>query len=905
MKDASQKSLEELIEEARTLPPAQRLPYLHRACSDESSYASAVEQLKSRVEWFDEIEPSHEGLNITNVAGEMIGPYKTIRSLGQGGMGEVFLAERVDRQFQQQVAIKLVRAGLLSKHIQGRLRQERQILATLEHPNIARLYDGGATQDGTPYIVMEYVDGKPVDVYCDEHALTIPERLRLFQTICSAVHRAHQNLIVHRDLKPSNILVTAEGTPKLLDFGIAKILDDRQMMHTMAVTQADVRMLTPYHASPEQVRGEPITTSSDIYVLGVLLYELLTGFKPYSPKSNRLAEMERAICDEDPPLASHAISAALHIEDSGVEEIAAKRSSTIGRLRRSLAGDVDTIIAMAMRKEPSRRYSSVEQLVSDIEYHLNAMPIVARADAWSYRAAKFVRRHALVVAMSSALIALLVAFTINTYLQSERIAQERDIADTQRIRAESERERAEAVSNFLIDSFRLADPSQSRGDSITAREILDRGATRISSELRNQPALQATLLDTIGRVYLGLGQYGRAQPLVEQSLSIRRAVFGSDSLEVARSLYNLNRVYEKKGDLDKSESLALQSLEINRKLTGDSSLESAESMCRLGVIRLEKGELANAKQMFESCLSIRTQILGPDSEQLTAPLDNLAGIEQYRKHYAEAESMLRRAIDIDRASRGTDHPQYIRHLHNLAMMLHEKRDLAAAAAPYRESIDLFKKVLGPEHPETIDAMSNFGVFLIDEGRLREADTILHEVIRINTKLRGPTHAYVGSDLINLARLAMEQHELEAAETRCNEALAIFKAALPRGHRYTAIALTLLGSIRLERGNAKDAESALRESLDAWQVEYGKDSAGYAVARATLGRALALQGRLAEAEPALTESYPSIFRSPSDSKAAAASRKWIQELYQSLGRPQDAGTYLAKAEEPVKVTAKSP
>src|SRR5262245_22737515 len=304
MPDSHRRSLDEIVREALTLAPDEQLSFIREACaSDSALYESALELLSSADYGADGPHdvPDDEW---PDPSGEIIGPYRLIRSLGRGGMGEVFLAERADDQFQQQVAIKLVRRGLLSRHVQGRLKLERQILATLDHPNIARLFDGGTTADGTPYIVMEYVDGEPVDIYCDSRSLTIEQRLQLFKVICSAVHRAHQNLIVHRDLKPSNILVARDGTRKLMDFGIAKLLDDRQMMHTMAVTQADYRVLTPDHASPEQIRGDPITTASDTYVLGVVLYELLCGCKPFTLKGNRLGDLEHAICEETPPAPS-------------------------------------------------------------------------------------------------------------------------------------------------------------------------------------------------------------------------------------------------------------------------------------------------------------------------------------------------------------------------------------------------------------------------------------------------------------------------------------------------------------------------------------------------------------------------------------------------------------------------
>src|SRR6202789_3551838 len=346
--------------------------------------------------------------------GDRIGPYRVLRTLGVGGMGEVYLAERADAEFEQQVAIKVVHAGL--RGVQSRLKVERQILAQLDHPNIAHLLDGGSLPDGTAYIVMEYVDGVPIDVYCDSNRLDIVARLKLFQMVCGAVHYAHQNLIVHRDLKPSNILVTAAGVPKLLDFGIAKLLDDRQAArYTLAMTQADIRMMTPDHASPEQVRGQAITTSSDVYVLGVLLYKLLCGSGPFFISSVRLSEIERAICEKDPLPPSQMVGGEESPESISVAQA---RASTARRLKRGLGGDLDNIVLMAMRKEPERRYGSAQQLAGDIQRYLDGKPVIARRDTVSYRASKFVKRHWLPVSAAAAATFMIVAFSVTSYVQS-------------------------------------------------------------------------------------------------------------------------------------------------------------------------------------------------------------------------------------------------------------------------------------------------------------------------------------------------------------------------------------------------------------------------------------------------------------------------------------------------------
>jgi eukaryotic-like serine/threonine-protein kinase len=899
------KTLQQILDEAQTLPPHERLRFIRDECAADSDlYASAMHELESRQQWFganDALAPqsAEDEDAAVDLTGERIGPYRIVRSLGRGGMGEVFLAERADEQFRQQVAIKLVRRGLLSRHVQGRLKLERQILATLDHPNIARLFDGGTTTDGTPYIVMEYVDGEPIDIYCDSRSLSVAQRLRLFQVVCSAVHRAHQNLIVHRDLKPSNILVARDGTPKLLDFGIAKMLDDRQMMHTMAVTQHDYRMLTPDHASPEQIRGDPITTASDTYVLGVVLYELLCSCKPFTLKGNRLGDLEHAICEEHPPPPSAVVQAR---EDAA--EIARQHGTSPARLRRELAGDLDNIVLMAMRKEADRRYSSVEQFAADIQRHLDGMPVLARADAWSYRASKFLKRHALVAGLGAAFVALLVGFSITTYVQSGRIAQERDVAQVQRARAQTAQQRAEAVSTFLIDSFQLADPSHARGEKITAREILDQGAARIGKELSAQPDLQATLLDTIGSVYLSLDLPEDAQPLIEQGLAVRRKLFGERHLDVAHSLYSLNRVYEKKGDLKRAEALAIDSLAISTALTGHDSLETANGLCRLGVLQHAKGDQSGTERNLTECLRIRVARLGRDHEDISAPLDNLARLAQARRDFVTAEQLYREALRIDLRTRGKDHPQYIRHLHNLATALHESGDLDAAEPLLREVVAQYQRILGPEHSETLDVSSNLGRLLEDRGRFDEAQQIYATALAASRKAHPEPHVDVANLLSDLGRLALARKQYTEAEPRLREALQIYRATLPPGHSYTAGALTNLGRTLLELNRAQEAEATLQGALDEWSKAFGKASPYYALARAFLGRAWALQGRFAEAEPALLETYPVLLRARLDEHHTAAVRRWIEDLYQSTGRRQQAAAYFQQVQAQDR-TARTP
>lgn len=909
MTRTSGKNLEEIARQAQLLAPKQRLAYIRDACAKELPMDEFTKQgIRSQDDWGDLNSGDWEANEVQTYEygpGERIGPYRVLHLLGEGGMGAVFLAERADDQFRQQVAIKLVRRGLLSRSVQSRLRIERQILASLDHPNISKLLDGGTTAAGTPYIVMEYVDGQPIDTYCDEHELTIEERLQLFRTVCSAVHCAHQNLVVHRDLKPSNILVTRDGIPKLLDFGIAKLLDERHLQQTLAVTHADLRLMTPDHASPEQVRGDAITTASDTYVLAVLLYELLTGYKPFTLKSNRLAELENAICEQPPLSLSDVFAHAMRTDATEMHRIAESRRTIPSKMRRQLRGDLNNIVLMALRKEPERRYSSVEQFSADIDRCLRGLPVMARTDAWAYRASKFVRRHFIVVCLSAAFIASTIGFSVTTHVQSQRIAQERDVAAEQRSVAELQRSRAESVSSFMVELFRVSDPSEARGNEVKAREILDRGAARIRTELKNQPELQSTLMETIGLVYLSLGLTDQAEPMLQQSLSVRRSLFGYDNELVAQSLTGLAEVYRDQGNLNKAEELTEESLAISRKLTGADSLATAKALRNLAMVRFSQGDLNTAKSLLNSSLNIYTKRLGDKNTEIATVLGMLGRIEEIRGNYSNSEQLLRQALTIQRSNLGDEHPQYILQLHNLATVLQSKGDLNAAEAMFRDAVARYERILGPS-PDMAAAISNLASLLQQKGNFDEAHKLYESSLSLKRQFRGEHHYLVGYDLVNLGRLSMSQHKLAEAEHYFRDALTVYRASPPENHQYTAGALTMLGRLLVARNRPAEAEPFLTEALETWQEQLGMQSDSYALTNASLARVFSLQGRLTDAEKAFRLSYPTLITTRgADAEATVQVRGWIEDLFHSQKRSKELAGFLAAAQDKAKSAQTQP
>ena len=806
--------------------------------------------------------------------GDRIGPYRVLRTLGTGGMGEVYLAERADAEFEQQVAIKVVHGGASGGGaMHSRLKLERQILAQLEHPNIAHLTDGGSLPDGRAYIVMEYVDGIAIDFFCDSNRLDIAGRLKLFQIVCTAVHYAHQNLIVHRDLKPSNILVTAAGVPKLLDFGIAKLLDERQArQHTLAVTQADIRIMTPDHASSEQVRGLPITTSSDVYVLGVLLYKLLAGTGPFVIASVRLSEIERAICERDPRPPSQAVSTNDSQESRGIADA---RSTNPKRLVRTLAGDLDNIVLMAMHKEPERRYASAQQMSSDIQRYLEGRPVIARRDTWSYRSSKFVRRHWLPVTAGVGAAALVVAFAATTYRQSLRIAAERDRVAQQRERAEHERARAEEVSSFLVNLFKLSDPEENRGNQVTARELLDSGAKRLQAGLQDQPETKAALLSTVGAVYDSLGQYRDALPILDESLQLQAQSHDASHIE---TLLELGHARMYMGDLRGAEQPLQEALHLAQTDFGAKSVESGHSLWSLGMLRYQQGQYSQAKDLFIRSLNILQQSSAPPTD-VSVVLDDLATIYTREQQWALAKQTYERALDIDRRILGDDHPRVAQRLENLATVAQNMGELKQAEALYLDALRREEHAYGDKHFETTVFKSNYGLLLQREGRLAEAEPLLRSVLDMRLSLLGPDHYMVGYSRVSLAMLLHDKGDLAGADSQFRQALAIYDKSLPDNHQYRASLLTHFARLLVDRGKIDEALAKSNEAIRIWAATLPATSPPLAQAHAIHAYALEHAGKSPEAAVELDAAVPILLKARgADDPMVRRAQGWLKAAH---------------------------
>lgn len=849
-------AVRDIVQRAQALGPQERATFVRQACGQDETLLSRVlsalgEEATNPSFWNENVGAGEDfggGGPLPTLEGQRLGTYRIVRKLGSGGMGDVYLAERADDEYQQRVAIKLVRAGVFSTQVQSRLRMERQILATLQHPNIARLLDGGRTADGTPYLVMEYIDGEPIDVYCNRRRLPLAQRIELVRTICAAVHYAHQNLVVHRDLKPNNILICPDGSPKLLDFGIAKLLDTRQSLHTLAVTHLDFRVMTPAHASPEQIRGDVITTSSDIYVLGVLLYELVCGRKPFQFVGSRITDMERIICEQEPLPPSAMFGRVTAESPELLDDIVTCRSTTPARLQKELRGDVDNIILMAMRKDAGRRYSSAEQLSADLGRYLAGEPVIAASDTWLYRTGKFVRRHTLAVGASVLAAVTLAAFSAVTYLQSQRVARERDIAAT-------ERTRAEQVSSFLVELFELSDPTKSRGNQVTARELLDIGARRVGLGLNDQPSTRATLLGTIGQVYASLGLYRDAVGLQREALASRTKLYGNRHPQVATALAALGETLLEEGSLDEAEKNLNAALTMQRELSGSTAVEIAPLLRTLGRLADQRGASAAAEKFYEESIGIYRQRQLDRTPAAASVMNDLAGLYLQRSDYARAAQLYRAALDIDRGALGQDHPQVAMHIQSLALTLHRQGKLDEAEPLYVQSIELLQRVLGERHPNTLDAQANYGNFLRRRGDYARAEPVLRSVLERDIAARGASHTFVGHDHVNLGNVLMDSGNYAAAETDFRAALDIYKAALPADHPFVAAAMSGLGRAQFKQGRITEAEQTLRTATTIGATALPADSPPLALARGTLGELLVGQKKLEEARPLLRASYP--------------------------------------------------
>ncbi|HET9299304.1 MAG TPA: tetratricopeptide repeat protein [Candidatus Polarisedimenticolaceae bacterium] len=826
-----------LLAAALDLPESERTAFLLKACGGDLALLQAVTRLLRDAERPDDdfLRPGEvlEGPLWERASAELDGPrvaagavfgsWEVVKALGAGGMAEVFLAKRIAGDFEQLAAIKLIKRGVDTDEIVHRFRQERQILASLDHPNIARLLDGGVTPDGRPYFVMEWIDGQPIDERCNRDAASIELRLRRFLDVCRAVEHAHRKLVVHRDLKPSNVLIDAAGRVKLLDFGIAKLLDPGESAAAPA-TRTAMRVMTPEYASPEQVRGEPATTAGDVYQLGLVLYELLTGQRAHDLRDASFTEIERVVCQQVPPRPSTAV---------GRPDRSAKTFAAPPRLKHRLRGDLDNIVLKALRKEPDARYPTAAALADDLERHLSGRPVAARAPTLAYRAGRFVRRHKVGVAAAVLVVCALLA-GLGATLWQARIAR-REAAT------------ARSVSDFLIETFHVADPSEARGSSVTARELLDSATLRLA-QLGDQPDVQATMQDVIGRVYLSLGLYEPSRKLLGEALATRQArASGPDAL-VAESLDHLGQVLKEKGEYGESEKNLRAALDMRRELFGGSHTEVADSLRNLSLLAQIRDDLKGAASLIEEALGIQRALLGERHPTVAKLMKDLAMVRLQSGDADAAATSLEEALRIQRSTLPEDHPDVADTLNALGMVEQNRNRLDASEAAYRECLAIRTKVLGPRHAHTATARNNLAGLLYQQRDFAAAAPMFRENLDQQRETLGPDHPSVATSMTNLGVLLVTMKDLDGAEPLYREALRIRTATYGDHHHTVATTRYYLARLLRDRGDVGQAEALMRQSMP----DIPETNSNLASLRLDLGEILLVQGRFDEAEPLLED-----------------------------------------------------
>lgn len=865
--------LKEAFTTLRDLDSDEREAYLNRLEDVDGAFMDELRSLMAAAEAsgpLDELQQalaSTIGISAPAVTARVhrIGPYEILREIGDGGMGHVYLARRADGQFEQVVALKLIRSDVISKERLDRFLSERQILATLNHPNVARLLDGGLTDDGHPYFAMEHVEGKALDVYASDHNLPIERRIGLFLDVCEAVQHAHRALIVHRDLKPSNILVMDSGQVKLLDFGIAKLLDPPDEISAVQ-TRTGLHPMTPAYATPEQVRGEPITTATDVYQLGVLLYQLLTGVRPFDVEGRTPAEIERVICDAEPMRPSEA----------------AHQNLASARTQDRLRGDLDTIILKALRKEPEQRYPSVEQLAMDLRRHLQHRPIAARAQTWTYRARRFTRRHVRGVAASTIILLLLAAYIVTITWQSERTR-------AALAAAELEANRSEQVTTLLMDLFRASDPAETAGDALTARMLLERGLER-AAMLESQPEVQAELLSVIGQIYSRLGEYDSAEITLRQAHDIRAATFGASHPATAEIRLQLASVLQYDGRYPESITLLEEVLQTLQSHPDARQADIALALGYLGAAYRTEGNEESAEAALQEALALQREVHGNEHPDVASTLNVLGLIAGDRADWEAAEAALSESIDIRRRVQGETHPHLAMSLNNLGMILRRKGDGDGAESAYRASLEMKRRLFGDAHPSTAATLNGLGLLLHDRGDLSEARVYLEEALEMRRSLLGESHPLVAGSINNVGNLLEDLGEVDAAIDSLERARELFVAALGEAHLYTTDPIIGLARIRMKQARAPVARPLLEQALAIRREALPEGHPQVLEVASMLGACLTEVEAYDEADVLLRRTMEQLDAQDGPALLRQVTLERLVELYDRWDRPEQATEY---------------
>ncbi len=869
------------LDEALDLEAAERMPWMAALRARDESLAADLQGLLADHEALQHtgflesvvshsarppLDPSGTGTgdgdgdgDAAGLAGRVFGAYTLVSPIGHGGIGSVWLARRSDGRFEGQVAVKLLHIARLGRAAEERFRREGTLLARLTHPCIAHLIDAGVA-DGQPYLVLEYVDGQPIDRACDARGLDVRARVRLLLDVLDAVAHAHANLIVHRDIKPSNVLVRADGQVKLLDFGIAKLLPDLSsadsddgntgatLLALPTLTREYGVALTPEYAAPEQLTNDPITTGTDVFALGVLMYVLLTGQHPIGvDRTASPADLLKSILDTDAPRPSDIVAKTTPQTIERLEAIAARRAATPERLQRLLKGDLDTIVAKALKKKPEERYPSATAFAEDLRRYLVDEPIAARPDSFFYSAGKFVRRNARPV-IATAITALVLAAVVIFY--TVRLAAERD-------RARHEAAKSAKVTSLLSQLLTGADPFAEKQEP-TVRGVLDLASTRLSKELASDPELKAEIFPLLGQTYQRLGAFDKAQPLLEESVRAGREL-------VARGIG----------------------------VPAEQASRLARSLQELAVLFRERGDVATSVPMLEEVLALQRQAHGDEHPLVATAMNELGRSLRPLGQYERAEALFRDSLAMRRKLFGEVHQDTTTSLTDLATMLRQRGDLAGAEDLLRQSLEIDRKLFGPRHLNVANMLNNVAVLVSERGNQAEAERLLRESLSITREVLGPTHRAVALRLGNVAFTVYEQGRYDEALALVDEAMKIGVPALGEEHPTITNFYLYRGMMLLARGDVAEAEAPLRQALTARRKLLPKGDWRIASVESRLGEVMTRLRRFDEAEPFLLAAHAALkdIRGQ-QGRDARSNNLRLAAFYDAVGRPQDAARYRA-------------
>lgn len=713
------KLVEDLLQSVLERGPEHREEFLAEACGSDSTLAAEINSLLTsyrRAGDFLErpameiaaraMAPDMAPSLSQPLVGQVVSHYRILKLIGRGGMGSVWLAERCDGRFERKVAIKFIHFAVLDVAGAERFKREGAILGKLSHPQIAELIDAGLTPTGEPFLVLEYVEGHPIDKYCDDNKVSVDARIRLFLDVLSAVAHAHSNLIVHRDIKPTNVFIRIDGQVKLLDFGIAKVLAEDA--GPAELTGELSRVLTPQYAAPEQLTGEAITTATDVYLLGVLLFVLLTGKHPTGAATHSPADLVKSITETEARLASQAVASANDTDS------AERRHVTSDKLQRLLRGDLDTIVAKTLKKKAEERYASVTALADDLRRYLKHEPISARPDSLPYRTRKYVRRHRLGVAVAVGLVALMAGFAVTQAVELRRITRERD--------------RASRIADFMTGVFKVSDPNERVGDTVTAREVLDRAAKDIDTSLSNDPDLQSQMMRVMGRAYLNMGVFSRAQGLFERSIQIGGSFEAQRDRGTLQAMHDLAWALVQQGRLAEAEKLERTVLDIQRRVMGPEHNDTLGTMGELAFTLCQEGHCAEAVTINREVLEKQKRSLGPDAYYTLVTMDNLAGMLHDNGQIEEAMVLQHDSVDRHMRVFGPNNIGTINSMLNLADLQRDTDQDDAAIKTLSGLMEIERRVLDPDQGEIAATRYDLASVLVRKGKVGEALTLLDGAI---------------------------------------------------------------------------------------------------------------------------------------------------------------------------------